>query len=153
MSILRAQGYYTERCEKNWNKRLYAGNGYCLPLCLCNCVMTGGPCTGGHSPANKSRSHKSSNISPASTHGIIKSHLATCCPVKWCHEMGGTVPRSHLRILLILPLAVLENNVFSSYVFLGNGFYHFVKTYVGSLHMIQQALARYQLSLCCAKYY
>ena len=115
--------------------------------------MTGGARTGGHSPANKSRSHKSSNISPASTHNTIESHIATCFSVKWCHEMGGIVPRSHPCTLLLLPLSILESNVLSSYVFPGNGFYHFVKTCVGSLHTMQQALARYRFSLCCAKYY
>ena len=152
MSIPCARGYYTERCKKNRDERVYAGNGSCPPLCLCPCVMTGGARTGGHSPSNNSRSHKSSNISPASTHDTIESHLATCRSVKWCHEMGGTVPRSYPCNLLLLHLSILESNVLSSYVFLGNGFYHFVKTYVGSLHMMQQALAHYRLSFCCAKY-
>ena len=100
------------------DKRVYAINGSCPPLCLCTCVMTGGPRTGGHSPANKSRSHKSSNISPVSTHDTIKSHITTCCSMKWCHKMVGTVPRSHLCNLLLLPLSILESNIFSSYVFL-----------------------------------
>ena len=114
ISILCARGYYTERCKKNWDKRVYAGNGYCLPLCLYTCVMTGEPRTGGHSPSNKSRSHKSSNISPASMHGTIKSHLATCRSVKWCHEMGGTVPGSNPCTPLLLLLSILESNVLSS---------------------------------------
>ena len=120
-----------------------------LSLYLCD---DRGDRTGGHIPANKSSPHKCSNISPAITHDKIKSHIATCRSVKWNHEMGGTVPWSHLCTLLLLPLSILENNVLSSYLFLENGFYHFVKTYVGSLRMIQQALARYLLSLFCAKH-
>ena len=139
--------------KQNWDERVYAGNGSCPPLCLCTRVMTGGDRTGGHNSANKSRSNKIYNTSPAITHDTIKSHIATCRSVKWCHEMGGTVPRSHPCTLLLLPLSILESKVLSSYAFLGNGFYHFVKTYVGSLHMMQQALVRYLLSLCCAKYY
>ena len=153
MAILHARGYYTERCKKKCDEIVYTGNCSCPHLCLCPCVMTGDPRTGGHSPANKSKSHKSSSISPASTHDTIELHIATCRSVKWCHEMGGTVPQSHLCNLVLLPLSILESNVLSSYVFLGNGFYHFVKTYVGSLHMMQQALVRYLLSLCCAKYF
>ena len=123
------------------------------PLYLCPCVMTGGARTGGHSPTNKSRSHKSYNIYPAITHNKIESHLTTCRSMTWCYEMGGTVPQYHPCTLLLLHISILESNVLSSYVFLGNGFYHFVKTYAGSLHMMQQALARYQFSLNCAKYY
>ena len=95
MSIPHTQGYYTERCKNNLYKRVYAGNGSCPPFYLCPCVMTGGPHTGGDSPANKSRSQLSSNISTASTHDTIESHIATYHSVKWCHEMGGIVPRYH----------------------------------------------------------
>ena len=78
--------------KKLGRKSLYREWFLPAPLSLYLCDERGA-WTGEHSLAKKSRSHKSSNISPASTHNTNKSHLATCRSVKWCHDMGETVPR------------------------------------------------------------